>query len=277
MMPGPVSVTRDGHRTYLKWHRARRRAGDPAFTGRRILEGMALGASVEVDLAVHAESGFAVLHDMTLDAATTGKGPVRAASAAELHALRLRDPDGRPIEDRVMLLEDLVALLEGGALHPEALLQLDYKEDNPPLTPGALAGFARIVAPVAGQMILSSGDAEAVRRLAAATPGLLIGYDPCHAGAIERLRASRDYPAFVADALAALPAAMIYLDHALVLFADDDGFDLVATFHAAGRRVDAYTIRGADLAGLAAARRLLAARVDPITTDDPAGLAAALA
>ena len=68
----------------------------------------------------------------------------------------------------------------------------------------------------------------------------------------------------------------IYLDHELVLFAADDGFDLVAAFHAAGRRVDAYTIQRADAAGLAAARRLLALEVDQITTDDPEGLAAAL-
>ena len=64
-------------------------------------------------------------------------------------------------------------------------------------------------------------------------------------------------------------AELIYLDHALVLAAADDGFDLIAAFHAAGRRVDAYTIRRADAAGLAAARRLLDLRVDQITTDDP--------
>ena len=61
-----------------------------------------------------------------------------------------------------------------------------------------------------------------------------------------------------------------------MLFAADDGFDLIAAFHAAGRRVDAYTIKRADAAGLAAARRLLALRVDQITTDDAEGLAAAL-
>ena len=275
-MPDAIAIVQGGHRTLLKWHRARRRAGDPAFTPRRIREGMTLGASVEVDLVAHAGDGFAVLHDMTLDGATTGKGPVRAASAAELRTLRLRDPGGRPIADRVLLLEDLAALLGEGGVHPDALLQLDYKEENPPLSPTALAAFARAVAPVARHGILSSGDAGAVRALAASAPGLRIGYDPCHDGAIERLRASRDYGGFVAEALAALPAETIYLDHALVLFAAGDGFDLVAAFHAAGRRVDAYTIRGADAAGLAAARRLLALRVDQITTDDAEGLAAAL-
>jgi glycerophosphoryl diester phosphodiesterase len=276
-MVDPISVNRAGHRTFLKWHRARRRAGDPAFTGRRILEGMGMGASVEVDLVLHADDGFAVLHDLTLEQETTGSGPVRATPAAAIRTLHLRDDDGRPLPDRVMLLEDLAALIARAGPHADALLQLDYKEDDAALTPRAIETFARALAPVARHVILSSGDAEAVRRLAAGRPGLRIGYDPCHEGAVERLTASRAYPAFVAEALAALPAELIYLDHALVLFAADDGFDLVAPFRAAGRRVDAYTITGAAAAGVAAARRLLALRVDQITTDDPEGLAAALA
>jgi len=277
-LPAPISVSRDGHRTLLKWHRARRCPADPAFTGRRILEGMSAGASVEVDLVLHADDGFAVLHDPELSRETTGRGRVRDTPAAGLRALRLRDNDGNPIPDRVMLLEDLAALLAREGAHPEALLQLDYKEDAAALTPGAVATFAAALAPVARHFILSSGDAEAVGRLTAAVPGIRIGYDPCHMGAIDRLMGGRDYPAFVAAALAASPRAeLVYLDHGLVFFAADDGFDLTAAFHAAGRRVDAYTIQRADAAGLAAARRLLALGVDQITTDDADGVAAALA
>ena len=51
---------------------------------------------------------------------------------------------------------------------------------------------------------------------------------------------------------------------------------MIAGFQAAGRRVDAYTLQRADAEGVAVARRLLALRVDQITTDDPEGLAAAL-
>jgi glycerophosphoryl diester phosphodiesterase len=276
-MAEPVWLARAGGRTFLKWHRARRRATDPAFTGRRILEGMRLGASVEVDLVLHADGGFAVLHDLELDLGTTGRGPVRAASAATLRALRLRGERGEPIADRVMLLEDLAALIAREGAHPEALLQLDYKEDAAALTPGAVAAFAAALGPVAGRFILSSGDAEAVRLLTAGAAGVRVGYDPCHMGAIERLMASRAYPAFVAGAVAASPeAGLVYLDHELVLFAAEDGFDLVAAFHAAGRRVDAYTLARADAAGLAAARRLLALGVDQITTDDAEAFHAAL-
>ena len=47
-------------------------------------------------------------------------------------------------------------------------------------------------------------------------------------------------------------------------------------FHAANRRVDAYTIKSADAEALIVAQRLLSLKVDQITTDDPEGLAALL-
>ena len=73
------------------------------------------------------------------------------------------------------------------------------------------------------------------------------------------------------------PAAeMIYLAYPMVLAAEDAGFDAIAAFHAAGRRVDAYTIKTADMETLPFVRRLLALRVDQITTDDAEGLAALL-
>jgi len=277
-MTAPIAiVASDGHRTLLKWHRARRKGSDPAFTGRRILEGMQAGASVEVDLVGHSDGGFAVLHDLTLDRMTTGTGPVRDATAAELRGLHLRANNGTPLPEKVMLLEDLAVLLAGRCLHPEALLQLDFKEDAASLTPRSVETFAQALSGIASHFVLSSGDAEAVSLLTAATPGLRIGYDPCHMGAIARLKDSRDYAGFTADALAAVPGAeWIYLDHELVLFAADDGADLIAPFQAAGRRVDCYTIRRADAAGVDRARRLLALRADQITTDDPDGLLAAL-
>lgn len=276
-MDGPVAVTRDGRRAVLKWHRARRRASDPPFMGRRIVEGLRLGASVEVDLVVHADGGFAVLHDLHLDEATTGRGRVRGASARTLRGLHLRGAAGAPLDEPVMLLEDLASLVAREGVHPDALLQLDYKEDAAALDARAVVTFRRALAPVARHAILSSGDAEAVRLLAEGVDGLRIGHDPCHGGAIERLEASRDFEGFVEEAVAASPSAsMIYLDIRLVLGAAETGFDLVAAFHAAGRVVDAYTIQRADAAGVALARRLLALRVDQITTDDPEGLGAAL-
>ena len=150
-----VSLTRGGHRTFLKWHRARRFGADPVFTGRRIIEGMAAGASVEVDLVIHGGDGFAVLHDLTLDSDTTGRGAVRQTDAATLRRLYLRGNDGAPIEDKVMLLEDLAALIAREGAHTDAILQLDYKEDAAALTPGVIATFAHALRPVARHFILA--------------------------------------------------------------------------------------------------------------------------
>ena len=273
-MTDPLFITRDGHRTWLKWHRAKRRASDPVFTGRRILEGMRLGASVEVDLVVHADRGYAVLHDLSVERETTGNGKVAELSAAQLRSFHLRGNDGGPLAERVMLLEELCALLAEGGLHPDALLQLDYKEDWKVLDPVAIASFGDSVAPVARHMILSSGDAESVRLLGG-VEGLRIGYDPCHDGALERLTQTRDFAGFVRDAVAASPRAeMIYLAYPLVLAADRQGFDIIAAFHAEGRRIDAYTINRADEESRPKVARLLELKVDQITTDDPEGLVA---
>lgn len=276
-MTDAISVTRDGHRTFFKWHRGRRRASDPVFTGSRILEGMRLGASVEVDLVIHGERGFAVLHDLDLGRESTGSGAVAGRTAAELRRLTLRDNAGNPIAEPVMLLEDLAGLLAESPIAATALLQLDFKEDEAALDGAAIANFAASVGPVARHMILSSGDAGAVRLLTEAAPGIRVGYDPCHGDTLQRLAGSRDFAGFVRDAVAALPKAeMIYLEYELVLAAAEAGFDLVAAFHAAGRRIDAYTINAVTPQTLAKVQRLLALRVDQITTDDPEGLAAAL-
>lgn len=277
-MPDPVSVIRNGHRTLFKWHRARRRAGDPVFTGRRILEGMALGASVEVDLVVHGERGFAVLHDhLSIARETTGTGAALSRTAAELRALHLRGNAGEPIADRVMLLEDLAALLRGRDIHPDALLQLDYKEDAAALDAAAIASFAHSVTPLGRHIILSSGDAKAVDLLTGAAPAIRVGYDPCHGDAIDRLAETRDFAGFVDTAVAASPRAeTIYLAYEMVLAVADRGFDMIDAFHARDRRVDAYTIRSVEPAALAAVIRLLELGADQITTDDPEGLAAAL-
>lgn len=274
-MPDGLFIERNGYQTMLKWHRGHQQAGDISFTPERIVQGMALGASVEVDVLCHADGGFVVLHDETLDTATTGHGPVAQASAATLQGLHLRARDGTPTHHRVMLLEELVPLLTANPCGAGAVLQLDLKESASRLGAREIAAFKAAVEPIAQHLILSGGDAQAVMMLADAVDGLPVGYDPCHDGAIPRLLASGDFSGFVSDAVRALRnTQMIYLEHRLVLAADDLGFDLIAAFHAHNKRVDAYTINTATEAVLPAVNRLLALRCDQITTDDPVGLEA---
>ena len=217
------------------------------------------------------------LDHLTIERETTGHGAARDQSADQLRAHHLRANDGTPIADHVMLLEDLCALLVETPPHPDALLQLDYKEHQGPLDAATQATFGRCVTPVARNMILSSGEAESVRLLTDAAPGVHIGYDPCHDESLAVLERTGDFAGFVKDAVAASPKAeMIYLATDIVLAAADRGYDIVAAFHKAGRRIDAYTIRTADAHTLTTVARLLDLRVDQITTDDSEGLAALL-
>lgn len=276
-MNDPLYIERGGHRTWLKWHRGRRRASDPVFTGARILEAMRLGASVEVDLVIHGDHGCAILHNFSLEKETTGTGLVRETSAATLRQLHLRDNDGAPLAQRVMLLEDLCFLLAKTPPHPDALLQLDFKEELAALDPLTVENIAASIAPVASSLILSGGDFNAISLLANASQMLKIGYDPCYGDSLERLRATKDYNTFISDALRTAPnAEMIYLHHQIVLAADDAGFDLIGAVHTAGRRVDAWTINTVNSTTISQVNRLLQLEVDQITTDDPEGLAAAL-
>ena len=276
-MGAPLFLDRGGHRTWLKWHRARRRAGDPVFSRTRILEGLQLGASVEVDLVIHGGHGFALLHDFLLDNETTGHGPARQNPPEALRELHRRSEDGTPLSDTVMLLEDLCALLAESTPAPGALLQLDVKEDLAALDELTVTNFARAVEPVSETMIVSGGDAAAIAALAGATPGLAIGHDPCQDDKVARLRATGDFAGFIAEGLAEAPAAsMIYLAHEIIASADVAGFDIIGACHAAGKRVDAWTIQRVNQSSVARCERLIALGVDQITTDDPEGLAAAL-
>ncbi|HVW92580.1 MAG TPA: glycerophosphodiester phosphodiesterase family protein [Devosia sp.] len=276
--PEGIAIVREGHRTLFKWHRARKQAGDLPFTGERIVEGLRLGASVEVDLVRHADDGFAVLHDFALDRDTTGTGRVRDTPAPAIRELFLRDDAGAPTHHRPMLLEDLCALIAADPdISPDSVLQLDLKETEAGLDAAVAAGFAAAVAPVARHFILSGGSPGAIRLLSEAVPALPLGFDPCHEGSIDRLAAHKDFQGFVAEAVAPFPRArMIYLDYRVVLFSSEHGFDLVGAFHAAGKTVDAYTLKLADKATTAIAERLLELQVDQITTDDPVGLERAL-
>jgi glycerophosphoryl diester phosphodiesterase len=159
------------------------------------------------------------------------------------------------------------------------LLQLDYKENQAALDPETIANFARSVGPVARHMILSSGDAESVAALAEVAPGIRIGHDPCLGAIAARVQQDHDFPRFVADALAEAPPAteMIYLAIEAITDAERHGFDLIGAFHAAGKLVDAWTIRRIDEPSVKLVARLMELGADQISTDDPEGLAAAFA
>jgi glycerophosphoryl diester phosphodiesterase len=226
---------------------------------------------MEVDLRLHADHSFVCLHDETLDRETGGSGLVAAASLEQLRRLSLRNAMGTTGEG-LILLEDLAELARGMAA-PDALIQLDLKEVDAALDRHTVENFRRTMACIAGNCILSGGDWNAISRLADALPAMRRGFDPCADDTLEHLRDGIDCLDFVESTLATAPEAeMIYLDYRLILAAEGLGIDLVAPFRAAGKAVDAWTLN-TDHAGAArSVKRLVALKVDQITTDEPDAL-----
>ncbi len=91
-------------------------------------------------------------------------------------------------------------------------------------------------------------------------------------------RSAREYLAMRAEGLAAQASAGTWYVRATLLARMlADGFDWIDWLHLHGIQVAAWTLNPNQPHHIALARRLSVLGVDRITTDDPAGLAAALA
>jgi len=76
---------------------------------------LALGADfLELDVHLTRDGEVVVIHDATLERTTTGTGPVRERTLAELGAVRLKDRGGAVLEEGVPTLDQVVALAAAG-------------------------------------------------------------------------------------------------------------------------------------------------------------------
>lgn len=255
----------------LKWHCLRRRFSDPPFTALRLVEGLAIGASLEVDLRLHADHGFAILHDATLERETDGAGPVRCATPGQLRALVMRRSDGgRP--ERPMLLEDLASIAAPIA-RPPALLQFDLKDPAAAICPDAIHSFRAAVAPFMDLCILSGDDWPAVQLLASSSPDLQLGFDASENVLGAKPGDPQEFMGLVSRALKSAPTAeWFYLHHSTISGARRCGIDIVDLLHRHGKKVDAWTLNPTDPDAREILRELIIAKVDQITTDDPVAL-----
>ncbi|WP_309083422.1 glycerophosphodiester phosphodiesterase family protein [Chelativorans sp.] len=268
-----VAINHAGRRVLLKWHRLRRSAQDPLFSAHVLAEGLRLGASMEIDLRVTRDGGFAVLHDERLDEETSGAGLVAERTGEEIRELHYAEParDGAP--RAVMLAEDIAELL--GPAHPDALLQLDMKDD---LSEGR-RGVDRLAELFAGHqkhLVVSGDDTDLTRAIGEKLPGMKQGLEPS-------FRLLDLYRAGEKDKLASQLSGelggpvrpyIVYLWWQLVLDADADGIDLIRVCHDRGALVDAWTFNLADPgAGFSDEEwrkfsRLLELGADQISTDE---------
>jgi len=87
---------------------------------------LALGADfIEFDVHLSRDGAVMVIHDATLDRTTTGAGPVRDRSVAELKALRLKDRSGAVTAETVPTLDEVV----GVAAQAKRRMLLEIKVD----------------------------------------------------------------------------------------------------------------------------------------------------
>jgi glycerophosphoryl diester phosphodiesterase len=271
-----TSIIHDGRAVALKWHRLRRRRADPLFGADVLAEGLKVGASMEIDLRVTADGDFAVLHDDVLDKETNGRGPVAERARAALAALRYDDagvPGAARYTRRLVFLDGLAALLANA--HPDALLQLDMKDEFAAVGERGLDRFAGALKDEKLPLLVSGDSSELILAIKQRLPHIAHGIEPSFRlielfqkgdakGAVAQLRTE----------LAERPEPqMVYLNWQLILGAAEQGVDLVAMCRDAGKKVDAWTFTLADPAGFSDREwrdfsRLLALGVDQITTDE---------
>lgn len=270
-VPG-VAVQHGPRRILLKWHMLRRAPDDPAHTRANLRTGLDRGAALEVDLQFSADGAGVCLHDETLDLETTGRGPVAALLARDIPALRQRDRHGGILPDPPLLLEEVVHAARSQPPASRGAIQLDVKAMA--VDARARSQFAALVAPAATSFTVSGEDFGLVERLAAAAPGVRLGFEP--------LRLFRDHPPREAEGFRRLAARMlaeapraeiVYLHAGLALAALACGENLVGRLVEAGRAVDCWTIDPHRSAVADTLRRLAEAGCGQITTNGPEAIA----
>jgi glycerophosphoryl diester phosphodiesterase len=88
---------------------------------------LALGADfLELDVHLTRDGEVVVIHDATLERTTTGTGPVRQRTLAELGGVRLKDHGGKALQEGIPTLDQVVAL----ALAGKRQMLLEIKTDE---------------------------------------------------------------------------------------------------------------------------------------------------
>lgn len=263
-----LEISHEGATTRLKWHRLRSRPGDPLFSPQVMARGFLVGASMELDLRVRADGGFAVLHDELLQGETTGHGPVHESLRANLAPLKMLDGDGG-----VMSSEELAGLI--AKANPRALLQFDMKDDFKLIGAKGIDHLRDHFSGALDRIIVSAHDLDLIAALKKVMPDLRRGIDPTDK--LAEIGPQRGWSAvereLVADLQGPTEPNTIYLEWHLLLAAARAGLDLIALCHMHDKLVDAWTFnlkdpeQGFTDQEWAEFSALMALKPDQITTD----------
>ena len=305
--PHPESLLRapDRRPVSLKVHRCNWSGDHPENSLAAIRECYRAGvARAEIDFGMLLDADFLVTHDEDLAHATTGTGRVSVTTRSEARRLRFRRPGrqgGEASNDGPPLLSEVVDLIlaEPGP----TLLELDIKDFEPWPWP-RVEELARLIEPVKERVVVGGCPDWNLRRLLRIDPSLPVGFDPqfyldwapedddpeplpgvrgaygyldAHVLARERLGLTADY---LADRLGGLSRLVpgsrdVHLSLAFFERMLEDGLNAVELFHAAGQRVDVWTLDADTPRWRDRLARAVAAGADIVTTNTPRALAAA--
>lgn len=218
---------------------------------RAALSGEGVGG-VETDVCLTRDGALVCLHDTYLPLATTVTGWAHERSAADVLAGRLLDGDGRPSDERALLVDELLDLVP-----PALTVQLDVKAHTDP-------ALARRTVTAQAALLARRADASRIE---------VLGFHAAAAqqaaahGLAARLVIWADYaPAELAQWAASRALRGVCVEHFLL------SVPLVAALRDAGLSVTTGTVNHAALA-----ERALAHAPDALTSDRPHELAAELA
>jgi glycerophosphoryl diester phosphodiesterase len=213
---------------------------------------VALGADyVEFDVHLSKDGEVVVIHDPTLDRTTSGRGPVKDRTVAELKALRLKDRAGALTEETVPTLDEVAAVAAQGRRGMLLEIKLDLSRARyPGIEEKVLAVLDRHA--MAGSTIVMAFEAATWRRMREIRPDV----GACALYSARML--GRTTLATELEALRAAGVGFIGLEHTVV--------DAATVEHArkAGIRVGAWTANDPP-----AMKRLIDAGVDVLITDQP--------
>jgi glycerophosphoryl diester phosphodiesterase len=259
-------------------------------------------AFVEIDITALADTDYLLVHDPELESETTGIGRVESRRAADARELYYKDSD----QIRVPHLGDVVKLFQdfGGA----ARLQLDFKNMIPFTSEEPLHRLVNLIQPLQERVIVSTSADWQLRKLRALAPWLDLGLDvhfyiddrpadsPVEEYSYPRRHAAYGYwddhpiaqfrfwttAEYLLDRCGMLiglvpKVSTFYISHKLLVQSLDDGFNWAEPLHAAGIRLDAWTLDVDNPVAVANGKRLLEAGVDQFTSNTPLALAKLLA
>lgn len=152
----------------------------PENSGLAFRNAVALGVDyIEFDVHLSKDGEVVVIHDPTLERTTSGSGPVRERTVAELHALRLRDRNTRVTEETVPTLDEVAQLAAGSRVRMLLEIKVDERGQRyPGIEEKALAVLARHG--MGPRTIVMAFEPETWRRVRELSPDVQVGalYSP---------------------------------------------------------------------------------------------------